>query len=79
MKVLAEVRKFLCDRKEFAVRAVSLILFGFFMHAAGAFAADYPTKTIQIINPFPRSCHRCHSAHRCAENVGIIRSTGRHC
>ena len=53
MKVLPEVRKFLREQGGFAVRAVFLILFGFVMHAVGAFAADYPTKTIQIINPFP--------------------------
>jgi tripartite-type tricarboxylate transporter receptor subunit TctC len=52
VKVLPEVRKFLRHRSGFAVPAVFLILFGF-MHAALVHAADYPTKTIQIINPFP--------------------------
>lgn len=49
MNVLPEIQKFLRDRSSFAIIFILLAA----MHAASAHAADYPTKTIQIINPFP--------------------------
>ena len=49
MNVLPAIQKFLRDRSSFAIIFILLAA----MYAASAHAADYPTKTIQIINPFP--------------------------
>ena len=49
MNVLPEIQKFLRDRSRFAIIFILLAA----MYVASAHAADYPTKTIQIINPFP--------------------------
>ncbi|HEX5021602.1 MAG TPA: tripartite tricarboxylate transporter substrate binding protein [Candidatus Binatia bacterium] len=49
MNVLPAIQKFLRDRSSFAIIFILLAA----MYAANAHAADYPTKTIQIINPFP--------------------------
>jgi len=49
LNVLPAVQKFLRDRSSFAIIFILLAA----MYVASAHAADYPTKTIQIINPFP--------------------------
>ncbi|HMF51596.1 MAG TPA: tripartite tricarboxylate transporter substrate binding protein, partial [Candidatus Saccharimonadales bacterium] len=42
----------LCDSNRFAIVAVRLVIYTIFAVSVTE-AADYPTKTIQIINPFP--------------------------